>query len=146
MIFAYNKALLEPDQGPHSHAEVPAKIRENLDVYKGKIATYNVETAGLGFFSVIQDNKFDPEFMEIAKAFGEADARFYSSTGQMVESVASGENVFGYNQPSHAQNYASGPPDFAIVLPADFVTITARLMFISTSAATPTARNRVLVD
>lgn len=139
MIFAYNKDALKPEQVPQTHADIARLITENLDTFSGRIASYNIETAGLGFFAITQDSKLFPEFWTLAKALGAASSRFYSSTGEMIESIASGENVFGYNQPSHASSYGRDNPSLGIVFPQDYLVIASRMAFVTAKAKNPNA-------
>ena len=130
-MFIYNNKALKPDQVPKTHTDVPKFLRDNSALLNGKVAAYNVETSGNGFLSTTRDAEFATDFWELPKALGDVNVRLYSSTGDMIESVGSSENLFGYNQPGYfAVNAAKKNPNVTAILPDDFVTVLTRIAFI----------------
>ena len=63
----------------------------------------------------------------------------------MIETVGSGENVFGYNQlGSAAAKGAAGNENLGIVYPTDYTVVLARTAFISREARSPNAAKLLL--
>ena len=135
MCWIYNKKLLPEDKVPRDHAGLAKLLNDNPDTFKGKVSSYDIEKTGVGFFSVALDNKRMENFFEIPKAFGAANARFLGSSGAMVESVASGESVFGYNLTCSVPAFqAQKNPNLGIVYPSDFTNVVGRVALIPNKA------------
>lgn len=135
MCWIYNKKLLAEDKIPRDHAGLAKLLNDNPDVFRGKVSSYDIEKTGVGFFSVALDNKRMDNFFEIPKAFGAANARFLGSSGAMVETVASGESVFGYNLTCSVPAFhAQKNPNIGIVYPSDFTNVVGRVALIPNKA------------
>jgi iron(III) transport system substrate-binding protein len=77
---------------------------------------------------------------DLEKGFGAASYRVYSSTGNMLEKVSSGEHLLGYNVlGSYALVRAKKDPNLGVVLPKDFTLVLSRVMFIGKGAKDPNA-------
>ncbi|MEP7276305.1 MAG: ABC transporter substrate-binding protein, partial [Betaproteobacteria bacterium] len=80
------------------------------------------------------------------KAFGATAYKVYSSTGNMLEKVSSGEHLLGYNVlGSYALVRAKKDPSLGVVLPKDYTLVLSRVMFIGKQAKNPNAA-RLWVD
>lgn len=91
----YNKKLLAEKDVPHTR-EALIKFMAT-PAAQGKVATYDPEKSGAGFLFATNDLKNKNHFWALAKAFGAAHGKTYSSTGAMKETVVSGENVLAFN-------------------------------------------------
>ncbi len=64
----------------------------------------------------------------------------YSSTGNMLEKVSSGEHLLGYNVlGSYALTRAKKDPALGVVLPKDYMLVLSRVIFIGKNAKNPNA-------
>jgi iron(III) transport system substrate-binding protein len=145
-VFIYNKRLVTGDEIPQDHASFAKIINGKADKYKGKVTTYDIEKSGVGFMFVVQDQKLDPSFKELVKGFGATSYKVYSSTGNMLEKVSSGEHLLGYNVlGSYALVRAKKDPGLGVVLPKDYTLILSRVMFIGKGAKNANAA-KVWVD
>ena len=122
-VFIYNKRLVTGDEVPQDHAAFAKLINTKVDKFKGKVTTYDIEKSGVGFMFVVQDTKFFPGMKELEKGFGATNYKVYSSTGNMLEKVSSGEHLLGYN----------------VLLPKDYTLVLSRVMFIGKQAKNPNA-------
>jgi iron(III) transport system substrate-binding protein len=139
-VFIYNKRLVTGDEIPQDHASFAKLINTKVDKYKGKVTTYDIEKSGVGFMFVVQDTKYFPGMKELEKGFGASSYRVYSSTGNMLEKVSSGEHLLGYNVlGSYALVRAKKDPNLGVVLPKDFTLVLSRVMFIGKQAKNPAA-------
>lgn len=79
-------------------------------------------------------------------AMGAAGVKLYSTTSAIVERVADGQFVFGYNiLGSYAAEAAARNPDLGIdALPRDFTIVTSRIGLVPSAAANPELGQRVL--
>ncbi|MBK5567883.1 ABC transporter substrate-binding protein [Ensifer sp. SSB1] len=129
---------------PESHAAIAKLISEDQQ-FVGKVATYNIETSGVGFYGISRDSEQGDKFQGLAEALGKVKVRFYSSNGEMIESVASGENLFAYNLPGFFAQRATKNPSIGVIYPKDFLTIGTRVAFLSAKAQHPNA-GRLFLD
>ena len=121
-------------------------ITAKADKFKGKVTTYDIEKSGVGFMFVVQDTKYFPGLKDLQKGFGATGYKVYSSTGNMLEKVSSGEHLLGYNVlGSYAMVRAKKDPGLGVVLPKDYTLVLSRVMFIGKGAKNPNAA-KVWVD
>ena len=134
-VFVYNKRLVPADEVPHSHADLVKLLTTKAEKYQGKITTYDIEKAGVGFTFITNDMSANPQFWDFAKTLGQAGVRVQSSTGTMLERISSGENLIGYNMlGSYALVRAKKDPSIGVSFPKDYTLVLSRVMFINKSA------------
>lgn len=139
-VFIYNKRLVTGDLIPQDHAAFARIINANVDKFKGKVTTYDIEKSGVGFMFVVQDSKYFPGLKDLEKGFGATSYRVYASTGNMLEKVSSGEHLLGYNVlGSYALVRAKKDPSLGVVLPKDYTLVLSRVLFIGKQAKNPNA-------
>jgi iron(III) transport system substrate-binding protein len=139
-VFIYNKRLVTGDEIPQDHAAFAKLINSKVDKYKGKVTTYDIEKSGVGFMFVVQDAKYFPGMKDLEKGFGATQYKVYSSTGNMLEKVSSGEHLLGYNVlGSYALVRAKKDQSLGVVLPKDYTLVLSRVMFIGKQAKNPNA-------
>jgi iron(III) transport system substrate-binding protein len=137
----YNKRLLPAADVPQTHADFIKLLSTQTDKFKGKVNTYDPEKSGVGFMLVTQDKQVNAAgFAELQKALGAVQVRVQASTGTMMERIASGENLIGYNlNAAYALTRAQKDPSIGIVLPKDYTLVLSRVMFIAKKAKNPNA-------
>ena len=139
-VFIYNKRLVTGEDIPQDHAGFAKIINAKHDKFKGKVTSFDIEKSGVGFMMVVQDTKYFPGLKELEKGFGAASYKVYSSTGNMLEKVSSGEHVLGYNiLGSYALVRAKKDPNLGVVMPKDYALVLSRVMFIGKQAKNPNA-------
>ena len=139
-VFIYNKRLVTADEVPNDHAAFAKLINTKVDKFKGKVTTYDIEKSGVGFMFVVQDTKYFPGMKDLEKGFGATSYKVYSSTGNMLEKVSSGEHLLGYNVlGSYALVRAKKDTNLGVVLPKDYTLVLSRVMFIGKAAKNPNA-------
>ena len=140
IAFVYNKRLVTPEEVPKTHAEFTKLLAAKAEKFQGKVTTYDIEKSGVGFMLVNQDAKLDPQFWEFAKMLGQRNVKVQSSTGTMMERIASGENLIGYNVlGSYALTLAKKNPSIGVQFSTDYNLVLSRLLFISKNARNPNA-------
>ncbi|HSW04904.1 MAG TPA: substrate-binding domain-containing protein, partial [Aquabacterium sp.] len=88
--WAYNRQLLQPAEVPRSHAALTALLRADPPRFRGRVATYDIERAGLGFLIATHDAMASPRAWELVRALGECRAELHADTQGMLDSVAAG--------------------------------------------------------
>ena len=139
--FVYNKRLVPAADVPQSHADFIKLMIAQTEKFKGKVNTYDPEKSGVGFMLVTQDKQVSAAgFNDLQKALGAVQAKVQASTGTMMERIASGENLIGYNlNAAYALTRAQKDPSIGIVLPKDYTLVISRVMFIAKKAKNPNA-------
>jgi len=134
-VFIYNKRLVTGNDIPQDHAALAKLLNGETAKFKGKVTTYDIEKSGVGFMFVVQDTKYFPGMKDLEKGFGATSYRVYSSTGNMLEKVSSGEHLLGYNVlGSYALVRAKKDPNLGVVLPKDYTLVLSRVLFIGKGA------------
>lgn len=139
--FVYNKRLVPAADVPQTHADLIKLLNTQTEKFKGKVNTYDPEKSGVGFMLVTQDKQVNAAgFAELQKALGAVQVKVQASTGTMMERIASGENLIGYNlNAAYALTRAKKDPAIGIVLPKDYTLVLSRVMFIAKKAKNPNA-------
>jgi iron(III) transport system substrate-binding protein len=141
LVIAYNKRLLPADAVPGSHDDLLRLLEDRPQLLAGgKLTSYDPEKSGFAFMLMTQDEKYFPQFWELAAAFGHGTGRFYPSSGTMIERITSGEHLLGFNLiGSYVVLRQKKDPDLGLVYPSDYVLVMSRVAFIPKNAKRPNA-------
>lgn len=136
-----NRARLRAGDVPESHAALLRLMADPPEYLRGRIATYDPARSGLGFLLHTQDVLANPVvFWRLTEAFGRAGTRAYASTSEMLDRIADGDALIGYNLlGSYAQVRAMQDERLAVVLPRDYTLVLSRVAFIARQAKHPNA-------
>ena len=137
---AYNKRMLAAGEVPQTRSDLIRLLNTEPDRFKGKVVTYNIEKSGLGFLLATQDANASQSFWDLARALGNAGARFQLTTDAMLKRVASGKDLIAYNVlGSYALAEAKKSPSLGYVFPKDYTLVMSRIVFINQNAKNPNA-------
>lgn len=146
VVMVYNSKIVSPQEMPDTRAGLADFLIKNRERLKGKVTTYDPERSGLGYFAISEDLKQGNQLWPLVKAFGATDAKFYTSTGTMLEKISAGEHAIGYDIIGpYAYLRAERDPNIKVVVPADFAVVLSRLAMITKQASHPNAA-RVFLD
>ena len=147
VVFAYNKQLIALKDVPKTHAEFVRFVRDHSKRLRHQIATYDPRGSGLGYLLHTQDMEANPvSFWNLIGAFGRTDIILEPATAVMLDHIANGRAMIGYNVlASYALNRAASDPNIGIVLPSDYTLILSRIAFINRQAPHP-KEARILMD
>lgn len=138
-VFLYNKRLIKDSEVPQTHADFAKLVASQPERFKNKVTTYDIEKSAVGFMMAAQDNLDSPQYFDFVKAVG-PNLVLQSSTGTMMERVASGENLVAYNiLGSYAIARAKKDPSIGIVYPKDYTLVVSRVAMIAKKAKNPNA-------
>lgn len=138
-VFIYNKRLVPAEDVPQDHPGFVKLLNSKSEKYKGKVTAFDMEKSGVGFMFFSQDSKYI-SMQDLGRGFGATGAKVYSSTGNMLEKVSSGEHLLGYNIiGSYALVRAKKDAGLGVVLPKDYTLVLSRVMFIGKQAKNPNA-------
>jgi two-component system sensor histidine kinase TctE len=142
----FNRRNISMEEIPQSHREFARLLQEQPEKFRGKIAAYDVGKVGVGFLLATQDSKTLADYWKFACRFRSLNPQLLAGTGAMLERVASGEALIGYNL-SGSSAIARARVDAAIgyVLLRDYTLVMSRIAFIAKRAAHPNAA-RLWID
>ena len=135
-VFIYHKPSFAGRKPPSTRAELIDYLTANADSIYGWVGTYDIERSGVGFMFFSRDQEQYSDLWRLVGAMGAAGVKLYSTTSAIVERVASGQFVFGYNiLGSYAAEAAAREPDLGIILPTDYTIVTSRIGLVPKAAA-----------
>jgi iron(III) transport system substrate-binding protein len=144
-VIIYNKKALPADLVPTSHAHLAELLKSHPAELFGKVATYDPQRSGLGFLFVTQDEKAWPGFWSLVQGFGGVGVKLYSTSRPMIERVASGKFLIGYNiLGSYALSLQRKYPDLGIVIPRDYALVMSRIAILPRQSPSPRLGERFL--
>lgn len=141
VVFVYNKKLVREEELPRDHATLASVLARHAGAFQGKVTSFDIEKSGVGYLFAAQDGRRFAGLDGLLKEFGQLGYRPSSGTGVMLQKVASGEYLFGYNIMG-AYALVRGKkdlPDLGVVFPQDYTLVLSRVMFISKQAKHPNA-------
>ena len=146
IAIVYNTRLVPEADVPRSHADLLRLVTEQKAKYQGKVTSYDIERSGVGFLFITQDAQQDADgTMKLARALGAAGAKFYTSSGAMMERILSGEHLVGFNMiGSYAMSRRAKDPAMGVVLPKDWALVMSRVAFIPKGARNPACAKLML--
>ncbi|TVO58793.1 ABC transporter substrate-binding protein [Denitromonas halophila] len=141
VVFVYNRRLLSEDEVPSSHAELLRLLARAPEPFRGRLTTYDPARSGVGYLLHSQDVLANPVvFWRLAEGFGRIGVQTMPATSDMLDHVASGKALIGYNMlGSYAMIRAASDPNLGVVLPRDYTLVMSRVAFIARQARHPNA-------
>lgn len=139
--FVYNRQLLEPDKVPQTHAELARLLADEPGRFRNRLTTYDPHRSGVGYLLHSQDLEANPVvFWNVVRAMGVAGLHTEPTTTRMLDRIASGQSLLGYNiLSSYALDRAGRDAKVGVVLPSDYTLVISRVAFISRHAPHPAA-------
>ena len=139
-VFVYNKRLVPPGEVPQTHSEFLQLMTTRADKYTGNVTTYNIEKSAVGFLLLSQDTLAMPALWDLVSAMGARNVELEANTATMIERIASGKDLIGYNLlGSYAMGRAKRDPSLGVVLPRDYTLVLSRVILIAKKARHPNA-------
>ncbi len=137
-VIIYNPRLMPPGTQPRTHLDLAVLLEQDSARFTGRVATYDIARSGVGYLLASQDQQISSQFWRLAAAFGRVGARLSDSSPGILDSVANGDLILGYNVlGSYAfARQAAGAP-IGIIVPDDYVLVLTRTMLIPRQTANP---------
>lgn len=134
----YHRRLLAESEVPRTHAALAALLRSDVPRFRGRVATYDIARAGIGFLMAAQDVMVTPRSWELVRSLGACRAHLHADTQGMLEGVAAGNSMLAYNVlGTYAEAFARRNPDVVVVYPSDYTLVLSRVAFIARNAPNP---------
>ncbi|WP_350333629.1 ABC transporter substrate-binding protein [Coralliovum pocilloporae] len=145
-VLIYHKPSLSEADIPRTRAALTGLLERRSDALYGRVATYDIERAGVGFLFLARDAEHNRDLWGLVKAMGQAGVKLYSSSSAILERVADGRFAIGYNiLGSYAAAWAQNNPTLGIVFPTDYTIVMSRIALVPNAASNP-ALGRLFMD
>jgi len=134
-VMVYNRALIAPEEAPRSRFDLLDLLRAPGNRFVGRVATYDIESSGLGYLFAFADAQQATTFGSLLEAFGRSGTIATCCSAEIIDAVADGRYLVGYNiLGSYALARAAHDPRIAVVAPHDYTLILARAALIPKAA------------
>ncbi len=134
-VLVVSDKYFEPGTAPRSRDALIELLRENPELFQGRVGTYDVRTSGFGYLMATQDSRNSEAFWRLMEVMGRLDAKLYCCSGDMIRDVATGELALAYNVlGSYAASQQKEVSGFQIVKLEDFVNVMLRTALIPVTA------------
>lgn len=139
-VIVYNRRYFTDTRIPGSRSGLAQLLQEHAPRWRGRVVTYDIERSGIGYLLAQQDARMGSEFWYLAQALGRAQVKLSASTVDMIERIASGEFVLGYNLlGSYALSLIERGAEIGVIAPRDYTLVMSRVAFIARNAPRPNA-------
>ena len=144
-VFVYHKPSFKDAPPPATRAELVEFLQKQGDAIYGRIGTYDIDRSGVGFLFMSRDQEQFGDIWSVIRAMGAAGVKLYSTSQAILERVADGRFLLGYNiLGSYAADWASRHPEVGIILPKDYTVVMSRIGLVPQAAAAPDLGKRYL--
>lgn len=102
---------------------------------KGRIGTYDIERSAVGYLYFVRDLEYFADIWSVCRAMGKAGALTFPTSQDIIDRVADGRLLLGYNiLGSYAADQAGLEPDLGLVLLRDFTVVVSRVALVPRAA------------
>jgi iron(III) transport system substrate-binding protein len=122
---------------PENRQQLIATLRENPEVFRGRVGTYDVRESGLGYLFATQDARTSETYWRLTEVMGSLDVQLYCCSSEMIDDVVSGKLALAYNVLGSYAEDRGDQDAFTTILPSDFTTVMLRSALIPTASRNP---------
>lgn len=145
-VIIYNRDLVPPGEEPRSRFDLLDLLRRPNSPYVGRVATYDIESSGLGYLFAFANSQQATTFGSLIEAFGRSGAIATCCSVEIINGVAEGLYLAAYNVlGSYALDRAEEDLRIAVVAPEDYTLVLSRAAMIPRGAENATAAG-LLID
>lgn len=131
----YHRPSLAQAEVPRTHEALTTLLRDQVPRFRGRVSTYDIERAGLGFLIAAYDAQATPASWELVRALGRCQATLHADTRSMLEDVAAGRSLLAYNVlGAYAESFARRQPQLGVAYLSDYTLVASRVAFIARQA------------
>ncbi|TPW26268.1 ABC transporter substrate-binding protein [Pararhizobium mangrovi] len=136
-VIVYNRAGVAADEVPRDRFALVDLLRRS-ERFTGRIGTYDIVRSGVGYLFAFEDAVQATTWGRLIESFGRNDVGTYCCTGEILDRVADGRLLLGYNVlGSYAMARARKDPRIGIVFPRDYTLALTRAALVPKAAHEP---------
>ena len=121
---------------PQTRQDLIALLRDNPELFMGRVGTYDLRLSGLGYLFATQDARQSDAYWRLAEVMGSLSPRLYCCSSDMINDIASGDLLVAYNVIGSYADARQEPSDSVIYL-IDYTHVMLRTALIPASAPNP---------
>ncbi|MFC6672779.1 ABC transporter substrate-binding protein [Marinobacterium aestuariivivens] len=145
VVFVYNKAAFAGRSLPATHEALATALRSDGEFFRHRVGSYDVRTSGVGYLVATQDEVTSSLSGRLKESLGRAFTQVYCCTSQLLDAIAEGDLVLGYNLlGSYALAHARRDPRIGVIVPEDYALVVSRVALITKNAPNPAGAERFL--
>lgn len=122
---------------PENRQELINTLRQNPEIFEGRVGTYDIRSSGSGYLFATQDARASDTYWRLTEVMGTLDPQLYCCTSSMIDDVVSGDLAIVYNVLASYAEQREDSDAFTIILPSDFSIVMLRTMLIPTTSKNP---------
>lgn len=130
---------------PQTRRDLISMLRENPERFEGRIASYDPQTSGVGYFLISQDSQQSEGFWRLAEVMGRLQTRLFCCSGEMIDALHAGRVSIAYNVvASYTARYTPEDPDIVRIALEDYTLGIIRSALVPVNAPNPEGGTRLL--
>ncbi|MTH96525.1 extracellular solute-binding protein [Roseibium sp. RKSG952] len=134
-VIVYNRDLVPLEEVPRSRFEIIDLLRPFDSRYAGKVATYDIETSGLGYLFAFMDAQEATTFGALLESLARTGGVATCCSSEIITGVAEGTYLVAYNVlGSYAMLRAQNDPRIGVIAPEDYTLVLSRAAMIPKTA------------
>ncbi|RNF76436.1 ABC transporter substrate-binding protein [Marinomonas rhizomae] len=135
IVFVYNKLAFQGKAVPLTHESLASTMRIEDSFFAHKVGSYDARRSGIGYLVATQDEVTSSISGRLQESLGRARTKVYGQTASLLDDIATGELIFGYNLLG-SYSFAREKRDnrIGVVIPQDYALVVSRAAFISKQA------------
>lgn len=138
IVMVYHETLTQRFDHIENHDDLLSLLEDEREALQGRVVTYDPARSGAGYTYAIEESQLSPRYWELIAAFGDVNADLVGTTGEMLEGLADGEYLIGYNLlGSYARDFVRDHPQLTVVIPDDYALVVQRPVFMAKHAPNP---------
>ncbi|MEM6727199.1 MAG: ABC transporter substrate-binding protein [Pseudomonadota bacterium] len=122
---------------PENRQELINTLRQNPEIFQGRVGTYDIRASGSGYLFATQDARASDTYWRLTEVMGTLAPKLYCCTSTMIDDVVSGELAIVYNVLASYAEQREDSDAFTIILPSDFSIVMLRTMLIPRTSEKP---------
>ncbi|MGB2063634.1 MAG: ABC transporter substrate-binding protein [Marinomonas gallaica] len=128
VVMIANKNAFDAGEIPDGRQALLSYIRQNDEQVSGRMGTYDIRKSGVGYLLASQDaRQADATWGRMLEAFGSHGIKTYCCSSDIIDDVAKGDLVVGYNLlGSYAAQRANNDPNLEMIIPKDYTLMLMR--------------------
>lgn len=145
VVMVVNRDLLAETEIPRTRFDLVRTLRDRRDFWARRVGTYDIAASNVGYLLAAQDARQSSEFGSLIESLGNARARTYANVSALLDDIASGRVLLGYNVlGSYAKRRIAQGAPLRAVYPEDYTLAIVRAAFISRAAPNPAGAHAFL--
>ncbi len=144
-VIVYNRAGVKPEEVPRTRLDLIELMRAQPDRFARRIGGYDIARSGIGYLFAAFDSRNALIYGRMLEGFGRMRIVMRCCSSNLIEELASGELLIGYNiLGSYAYSAQKAGAPIGVVIPNDYVLALSRGIMIPVKAGRPDLARRFL--